>query len=227
MSDFSLSIRDWYRLNKRELPWRNTSDPYFIWLSEIIMQQTRVEQGINYYLKFINNYPTITHLANAEEKDILNDWQGLGYYSRARNLHWSAKLIRDEFNGEFPNNYLTILKLKGVGEYTAAAISSFAFSEQKAVVDGNVYRLLSRFFDIEIPIDSSKGKKYFQKLADELIVSDNPAEHNQAIMEVGTIVCKPSSPNCQTCPLQVSCLSNQNKTILTRPVKSKKVKVRN
>ncbi|MBL1279215.1 MAG: A/G-specific adenine glycosylase [Fluviicola sp.] len=227
MSDFSLSIRNWYRQNKRDLPWRNTSDAYFIWLSEIIMQQTRVEQGTKYYLKFIAHYPTVTDLANADEKDILNDWQGLGYYSRARNLHHSAKIIRDEFKGVFPNNYKDILQLKGVGKYTAAAISSFAFNEVYAVVDGNVYRLLSRVFDIDLPIDSSQGQKYFQELADELIITANPAEHNQSIMELGAKVCKPVNPLCSQCPLSTQCLALQKKTIEDRPVKSKKVKIRN
>ena len=169
MSNFSLLIVDWYRLNKRNLPWRNSSNPYFIWLSEIILQQTRVDQGTSYYLKFIKNYPTVLDLANADEQDILNDWQGLGYYSRARNLHFSAKLIRDEYKGQFPDNFKEIIKLKGVGQYTASAIASFAFNESKAVVDGNVYRLLSRVFDINTPIDSTKGSKDFQELADQLI----------------------------------------------------------
>lgn len=225
MSNFTLLITDWYRLNKRNLPWRNSSNPYFIWLSEIILQQTRVEQGTSYYLKFIKNYPTVEDLANADEQDILNDWQGLGYYSRARNLHYSAKMIRDEFKGVFPNNYNDIIKLKGVGQYTASAISSFAFNESKAVVDGNVYRLLSRVFNIDTPIDSTKGIKEFQELADELIDPNNPANHNQAIMEVGAIVCTPKSPNCNACPLIDICLSRENHTIDSRPVKQGKVKV--
>jgi A/G-specific adenine glycosylase len=226
MHSFSPLIAQWYRQNSRSLPWRQTNDPYFIWLSEIIMQQTRVEQGTAYYEKFTANYPTIIDLANAEEQQILNDWQGLGYYSRARNLHYSAKLVRDDFNGEFPKTFNEILKLKGVGTYTAAAISSFAFKEKKAVVDGNVYRLLSRVFDIDTPIDSSKGQKEFQIVADELIPAEAPDIHNQAIMEVGALVCTPKKPNCEACPLVSLCLARVNQTIESRPVKSKKTKVR-
>jgi len=226
MHKFPLLIADWYRQNSRSLPWRDTNNPYFIWLSEIILQQTRIDQGRAYYEKFTSNYPNIIDLANADEQQILNDWQGLGYYSRARNVHYSAKLIRDEVDGEFPTNYNDILKLKGVGSYTAAAISSFAFKEKKAVVDGNVYRLLSRVFDIPTPIDSSKGQKEFQLLADELIPENHPDIHNQAIMELGAIVCTPKKPNCDTCPLIELCVSRQNKTIPIRPVKAKKTKVR-
>ena len=225
MSDFSLSIIGWYRQNKRDLPWRNTKDPYLIWLSEIILQQTRVEQGTSYYLKFKENYPEVADLANATELDVLNNWQGLGYYSRARNLHHSAKHIHEVLNGEFPSEYSEIIKLKGVGKYTAAAISSFAFNEAQAVVDGNVYRLLSRVFDIDLPIDSGKGQKYFQQLADELIDTEDSATHNQAIMEVGSIVCSPKAPSCAVCPLNDICLGLKNNTIEQRPVKTKKIKV--
>lgn len=226
MNDFSLLITEWFRQNHRDLPWRNTRDPYFIWLSEIILQQTRVNQGMNYYLKFTSNYPTVKHLAEADEQSILNDWQGLGYYSRARNLHFSAKYIMSELGGVFPSSYAEIIKLKGVGKYTAAAISSFAFDEAKAVVDGNVYRLLSRVFDIPTPIDTGAGQKEFQLLADELIDPHNPAEHNQAIMEMGSSVCSPS-PNCENCPLNQKCLSFSKGNMSTRPVKSKKIKVTN
>ncbi|MDX2361031.1 MAG: A/G-specific adenine glycosylase [Crocinitomicaceae bacterium] len=224
MHNFSLLIAKWYRQNKRDLPWRNTSDPYKIWLSEIIMQQTRVEQGISYYLKFCKNYPTVIDLANAEEIEILNDWQGLGYYSRARNLHFSAQLIRDESNGKFPTSFDEIKKLKGVGVYTASAIASFAFNESKAVVDGNVYRLLSRCFDVDLAIDSTEGIKFFQALADELLDSENPGEHNQAMMEMGANVCSPK-PKCDNCPLNHGCEALKNHTISDRPVKSKKTKV--
>ena len=226
MHNFPLLIAQWYRQNSRNLPWRNTNDPYFIWLSEIIMQQTRIEQGTSYYEKFTSNYPTINDLANANEQQVLNDWQGLGYYSRARNLHYSAKLVRDEYNGVFPSTFDDILKLKGVGTYTAAAISSFAFKESKAVVDGNVYRLLSRVYDVDTPIDSSKGKKEFQLIADELIPQENPDIHNQAIMEVGSLVCTPKNPNCDECPLNGICLAREKNTVDLRPVKSKKTKVR-
>ena len=226
MSDFSRLITDWYRLNKRALPWRETTDPYLIWISEIILQQTRVEQGLSYFLKFKKNYPTVIDLANADEMDILNNWQGLGYYSRARNLHFSAKIVKEQFEGVFPQSFEDIKKLKGVGNYTAAAISSFAFNLPHAVVDGNVYRLLSRVFDIDTPIDSTKGVKYFQALADELLDPKNPAMHNQAIMEVGAMVCTPTNPDCGNCPLNVICLANERSTIAQRPVKSKKTKVR-
>lgn len=225
MSDFSLSITLWYRQNKRNLPWRKTNDPYRIWLSEIILQQTRVEQGRSYYLKFIDHYPTVNDLADAGEQEILNDWQGLGYYNRARNLHAAARHIRDNFSGNFPDSYEDIRQLKGIGDYTAAAISSFAFGIPKAVVDGNVYRLLSRCFDIDIPIDSTAGKKYFQKLADSLLDPSNPGEHNQAIMELGALVCSPS-PDCSRCPLQNICLAKQHNTISQRPVKSRRAAVR-
>lgn len=225
MADFSLLIRDWFRLNGRELPWRETKDPYKIWLSEIILQQTRVDQGLNYYLKFVDRYPTIQDLAIAEEIDVLNLWQGLGYYSRARNLHSAAKQVIEDHNGEFPNSFETIIKLKGVGKYTAAAISSFAFKETQAVVDGNVYRVLSRVFDINEPIDSPRGQRTFQELADELITAEHPDEHNQAIMELGALICSPKSPSCETCPVSDICLARVKGNIDQRPVKSKKIKV--
>ena len=227
MSDFNLLIIKWYRQNKRNLPWRITKDPYKIWLSEVILQQTKVNQGINYYLKFITNYPTITHLANASEQEVLSDWQGLGYYSRARNLHQAAKMVVNDFEGEFPNTYKNIITLKGVGEYTASAIASFAFDLPHAVVDGNVYRLLSRIYDIEIPIDSSQGQKEFLVLANSLLNQEHPAEHNQAIMEFGALQCTPTNPDCESCPFVQSCLARKNKTIQIRPFKKGKTKVRN
>lgn len=226
MDNFTRLITDWYRQNKRDLPWRETSDPYLIWISEIILQQTRIDQGLSYYLKFKKHYPTITDLANASEESILNDWQGLGYYSRARNLHFTAQVVRDKYNGVFPDNYLEILALKGIGEYTAAAISSFAFDLNHAVVDGNVYRLLSRVFNVDIPIDSTKGKNYFQALANKLIDFKDPATHNQAIMEVGSLICTPKKPECENCPLNGLCLAKKNDTIHALPIKSKKIKVR-
>ncbi|XOV68890.1 MAG: A/G-specific adenine glycosylase [Fluviicola sp.] len=227
MHNFSLLITKWYRQNKRNLPWRSVSDPYKIWLSEIILQQTRVEQGRTYYEKFVDHYPTVLDLANATEQAVLNDWQGLGYYSRARNLHYSAKYIRDELNGVFPKTYDEIIKLKGVGKYTAAAIASFAFNEPKAVVDGNVYRFLSRAFDVQTPIDSTKGQKDFQMLADSLISKENPADHNQAMMEIGALICTPTNPQCLFCPIAEICESRANGTHLDLPVKEKKTKVRN
>ena len=227
MSDFNLLIIKWYRQNKRNLPWRLTKDPYKIWLSEIILQQTKVDQGLNYYLKFCTNYPTIQALAAADEQQVLADWQGLGYYSRARNLHATAKVIVANYAGIFPSSYENILTLKGIGSYTAAAISSFAFDLPHAVVDGNVYRVLSRLFDIDLPIDSSEGIKEFKVLADELLNKDYPAEHNQAIMEFGALQCTPSNPNCIDCPFALTCLARKNGTIQQRPVKKGKTKVRN
>jgi A/G-specific adenine glycosylase len=227
MQDFSLLIRLWYRQNSRPLPWRATKDPYFIWLSEIILQQTRVEQGRSYYEKFIKNYPFVEGLAKAEENEVLNLWQGLGYYSRARNLHFAAKQIVDDFKGEFPTTYKGIKSLKGVGDYTAAAIASFAFGLPHAVVDGNVYRVLSRYFADETPIDTSKGQKLFKAYAQELLSEKEPAEHNQAIMELGAMVCKPKNPDCLSCPINESCLAHRNNKMLNYPVKSKKVKVKN
>ncbi len=227
MADFHRLIGKWYRLNKRDLPWRSTNNPYFIWLSEIILQQTRVNQGLNYYLKFIENYPTVFDLANASEQDVLNNWQGLGYYSRARNLHATSKIIAFELDGHFPTSFVEIKKLKGIGDYTAAAISSFAFNLPHSVVDGNVYRVLSRVFNIDFPIDSTEGKKYFAQLAQELLPVKDAAIHNQAIMEMGALQCLPTNPLCDSCPLMGMCLSKEIGNINERPIKSKKIKSRN
>ena len=226
MADFNPLIKDWYRLNKRDLPWRLTKDPFKIWLSEIILQQTKVEQGLSYYLKFTNRFKTAEDLAKTSEQEVLNLWQGLGYYSRARNLHFTAKTVVNEHKGKFPKTYTELLKLKGVGSYTAAAIASFCFDESVAVVDGNVYRVLSRVFDLEIAIDSSEGKKYFFELAQNLIDKEDPALFNQAIMEFGALQCVPKNPNCERCPLDSICLSKSNGTWMNRPVKSKKTSVK-
>jgi len=222
---FSNILIRWYSKYKRDLPWRNTNLPYHVWLSEIILQQTRVAQGLDYYNKFIENYPKIEDLANDNEDNVLKLWQGLGYYSRARNLHTTAKIISFELKGEFPNTYEEIIKLKGVGSYTAAAIASFCFEEPRAVVDGNVYRLLSRYFGVNTPIDSVKGKKDFQELAQECLNKQSPGEHNQAIMEFGALQCTPS-PNCEECPLNDSCVAFAKSTVTSLPVKEKKIKVR-
>lgn len=227
MLEFSHVLRGWYENEKRDLPWRNTTDPYKIWLSEIILQQTRVEQGKVYYYKFIEQFPTVFDLANADEMEVLNLWQGLGYYSRARNLHASAKMIVSDFSGIFPENYKTITQLKGVGPYTAAAIASFAFNEKVSVVDGNVYRVLSRIFGIEAPIDSTTGKKQFAELAQSLIDDKEPGIHNQAIMEFGALQCVPQNPNCEECPFQSKCYAHEKKMIKTLPVKSKKTTIKN
>ena len=226
MDNFLTNIYKWYNLNKRDLPWRKDSDPYKIWLSEIILQQTRVEQGKNYFNRFINSYPTVKELALAHEDEVLKLWQGLGYYSRARNLHASAKIIASQYNGEFPNDYKSILALKGVGPYTAAAVASIAFNLPYAVVDGNIYRVLSRYFGIDTPIDSSKGKKEFQEMAEELIQNQNPGMHNQALMEFGALQCVPKSPKCENCPVVDSCFAFKNNGINQLPVKEKKTKQR-
>lgn len=224
---FSKTLIKWYLVNKRDLPWRNHNDAYKIWLSEIILQQTQVAQGLNYYLKFTRTYPTVKALALAKEDEVLKLWQGLGYYSRARNLHASAKQIKTDFNGAFPDSYEQIRSLKGIGEYTAAAIASFAYNMPYAVVDGNVYRLLSRVFGIEIPIDTSAGKKQFQELANNLLDKKKPALHNQAIMEFGSQYCKPANPPCEDCIFHLKCSAYKTDRVSLLPVKSKKTKVRN
>ncbi|MES2565448.1 MAG: A/G-specific adenine glycosylase [Bacteroidota bacterium] len=223
ISDLLIS---WYKKNKRDLPWRDTKDPYNIWMSEIILQQTQVVQGLNYYNKFIDTFPTVTELANAPEDKVMRLWQGLGYYSRARNLHAAAKAIKLNHKGKFPVTYETIKELKGVGDYTAAAISSFAFDLPHAVVDGNVYRVLSRLFDISTPINSTQGKKEFQLVADELLNKKQPALHNSSMMEFGALCCKPQNPKCEDCPLQIHCMAFHNNTVGLRPVKDKKIKIR-
>lgn len=216
---------DWYRINHRSLPWRETKDPYIIWLSEIILQQTRVEQGTPYFNKFVAKYPTISELAKAPEADILKLWQGLGYYSRARNLHITAKIVAEQYNGKFPSDYQLIRALKGVGDYTAAAIASFAFSEPYAVVDGNVFRVLSRIFGENTPIDTTTGKKLFAELASSILNKKAPGIHNQAIMEFGAMLCRPSAPDCHICPLNDQCIAFRENAVNMLPVKEKKVKV--
>lgn len=225
MKQFQTRLVHWYQENKRKLPWRDTNDPYLIWLSEIILQQTRVDQGLNYFLKFRASFPTIHHLANANEMEVLNLWKGLGYYSRARNLHVTAKMISEDFRGNFPSTYDEIIKLRGIGSYTAAAISSFAFNEPRAVLDGNVYRVLSRLFAVRTPIDSTKGKKEFQTLADELLDRENPAEYNQAIMEFGAIQCVPINPKCDQCPLDFMCEAKSKNQVKNLPVKVGKTRI--
>ena len=225
--DFSNSLLLWYLQNKRDLPWRNTANPYPIWLSEIMLQQTRVAQGLPYFVAFTEAFPTILDLANADEEQVLKLWQGLGYYSRARNMHKTAQIIAFELGGNFPNNYIDLLKLKGIGEYTAAAIASFAFNEVVPVVDGNVFRVLSRYFDVTTDIASSGAKKEFTALATALIPNDNPALFNQAIMEFGALQCVPKNPNCESCIFNGSCAALQKKKVDELPVKTKKTKVTN
>lgn len=225
--DFHNKLIKWYLQNKRDLPWRKTANPYEIWLSEIMLQQTRVAQGMPYFFAFTKEFPTVFDLANASEEQVLKLWQGLGYYSRARNLHQTAKYIAFDLNGIFPQSYKELLHLKGVGEYTAAAIASFSYNEAVPVVDGNVFRVLSRYFDLELDIALPATKKEFTKLAYELMPKDNPAVFNQAIMEFGALQCVPKSPNCSICVFNDSCLALQKKKVDSLPVKSKKVKVTN
>ncbi|MEO6884315.1 MAG: A/G-specific adenine glycosylase [Bacteroidia bacterium] len=227
MKTFSEKIIFWYDKNKRDLPWRNTKNPYLIWLSEIILQQTRVEQGMDYYLRFAKEFPTVKKLAEASEDKVLKLWQGLGYYSRARNLHASAKFIHEKCKGKFPETYSEILQLKGVGDYTASAISSFAFGEAQPVVDGNVFRVLARVFGIKTAIDSGAGKKVFRETAFQLLDKKNPGKYNQAIMEFGSQQCKPQNPDCKNCVLNTMCFAYENNAQQQFPVKEKNTKQRN
>ena len=234
---FSKLLINWYLQYKRDLPWRKTDDPYLIWLSEIMLQQTRVAQGLPYYESFVSAFPTVFDLANASEEQVLKLWQGLGYYSRARNLHYTAKYVATELNGIFPDSYAALLKLKGVGDYTAAAIASFSFGEAVPVVDGNVFRVLSRVFEIDTDISNANAKKEFQELALHLMTEDannndktnnaNPALFNQAIMEFGAMQCVPKNPNCKVCIFNEKCLALKKNKVSELPVKSKKIKVTN
>lgn len=223
MNNFSRTIIEWYDDNKRDLPWRESADPYLIWISEIILQQTRVVQGYDYFVRFIKRFPDVRTLAEAEEDEVMKYWQGLGYYSRARNLHTAAKSM----NGVFPTTYPEVLALKGVGEYTAAAICSFAYGMPYAVVDGNVYRVLSRYFGIDTPIDSTEGKKLFAALANEMLDKKHPAVYNQAIMDFGAIQCTPQSPACLFCPLAGGCSALAKGLVAQLPVKQHKTKTTN
>ncbi|RNI23419.1 A/G-specific adenine glycosylase [Rufibacter latericius] len=220
-SSFSNTLIDWYHRHQRPLPWRETTNPYAIWLSEIILQQTRVRQGLPYYLKFIERFPTVQDLANAPEDEVLRLWQGLGYYSRARNLHFTAKQVVTEFGGEFPRSYAGLLQLKGVGSYTAAAIASFAYREPVAVLDGNVYRVLARVFGRHENIAAPASKKIFEEIANQQISLDHPDTYNQAIMEFGAIQCTPVAPDCLFCPLQQECFAFQHGLVNVLPVKEK------
>ena len=222
VDSFSSVLIQWYLANKRDLPWRNTQDPYLIWISEIILQQTRVAQGLDYYLRFVQRFPTVAALAAAPEDEVLKLWQGLGYYSRARNLHAAAKSM----GGVFPSAYKDVLALKGVGEYTAAAICSFAYRMPYAVVDGNVYRVLSRVYGIHTPVDSSAGKKEFAALAQKLLDKTRPDLFNQAIMEFGALQCVPAGPDCARCPFAKRCKAYAAKQVEQLPVKALKTQVK-
>ena len=223
MSEFADKLIGWYEENKRDLPWRDTKDPYRIWISEIILQQTRVAQGYDYFVRFMERFPDVFTLAEADEDEVMKHWQGLGYYSRARNLHAAARSMAS--SGGFPATYEGVLALKGVGEYTAAAICSFAYDMPYAVVDGNVYRVLSRWLGIDTPIDSTSGKKEFAQAAQELMDKRRPALYNQAIMDFGALQCTPASPDCLFCPLADSCLALAQGRVDTLPVKQHKTKV--
>lgn len=225
--DFSNSLLQWYLQNSRDLPWRKTTDPYPIWLSEIMLQQTRVAQGLPYFLSFMEAFPGVADLARADEEKVLKLWQGLGYYSRARNMHKTAQAVAFELGGKFPGNYEGLLRLKGIGQYTAAAIASFAFGEKVPVVDGNVFRVLARYFDLDTDISSPKAKKEFTALAQTLMPDDNPALFNQAIMEFGALQCVPKNPDCENCIFNGSCAALQKGKVNQLPVKRKKTKVSN
>jgi A/G-specific adenine glycosylase len=214
----------WYDANKRDMPWRQTTDAYKIWLSEIILQQTRVEQGLPYYNRFVHKYKNVKAFANANESEILKQWQGLGYYSRARNMHTAAKQVVEWYNGIFPANYDELIKLKGVGEYTASAIASIAYGLPHAVCDGNVFRVLSRLYSIDTPINSTEGKKIFFHLAQSLLNHRLPSQHNQAMMELGALVCKPTNPLCGQCTVNAFCKAHLKNTIDKFPAKNKKPK---
>ncbi len=218
---FAKKLIEWYRQHQRPLPWRETKDPYHIWLSEIILQQTRVQQGLPYYEKFIGEFPTVHDLARAPEQKVLRLWQGLGYYTRARNLHACARKVAHEFGGSFPLVYADLLTLPGIGDYTAAAIASIAGNEPVAVVDGNVFRVLSRVFGIDTPINSTEGKKAFTKLANQLIPESNPDDFNQGMMEFGALHCTPRNPSCSTCIFNKECIARSRGLQADLPVKLK------
>lgn len=223
---FSRKILEWYKKNKRPLPWRQTTDPYKIWLSEILLQQTRVAQGLPYYEKFIAHFPTVYDLARADEETVLKLWQGLGYYSRARNLHATARTVAAQLNGRFPDNHRDLMKLKGIGDYTASAIASISFGRPEPVVDGNVYRVLARYFGVEMAIDSPKGVKYFKELAREIMNKEHIRDYNQGLMEFGALHCTPKNPKCDSCPLNDGCQALHKGQINTLPIKGNKTRVK-
>lgn len=224
---FNSLILFWFDKNKRKLPWRTHREPYKIWLSEVILQQTRVIQGTEYYLSFCKTFPKLRNLAEAEEQEVLKIWQGLGYYSRARNLHHTARYIQNELNGRFPDNYKDLLQLKGVGPYTAAAIASICFDEAVPAIDGNAFRVMARYFNIELDINLPKTRKYFFDLGLEIIDSKRPGDYNQAVMELGATICLPTSPQCEICPLSDSCEALAQKKVAQLPVKIKTLKTKN
>ncbi len=225
--DFTSKLIQWYRQHKRDLPWRKTKEPYHVWLSEIMLQQTRIDQGMSYYLKFTETFPTVHHLAHASEEEVLKLWQGLGYYSRARNLHHTARQVVENGNGKFPDNYKDLLQLKGIGDYTASAIASICYNEPQAVVDGNVYRVLSRVFGIKTPINATGAAKEFKTLAREYLDTEDPGQFNQALMEFGALHCKPKNPDCNHCIFKADCYAFNYQKVAEFPVKTSRTKVRN
>ena len=223
---FTARLLNWHaNENSRSLPWKNEHEPYKIWLSEVILQQTRALQGLPYYNNFTTTYPTIIDLAQAADEDVFRIWQGLGYYNRCKNMLATARLVAREFGGKFPDTYEGIIALKGIGPYTASAIASFAFGLPHAVVDGNVYRVLSRYFGIEVPIDGTEGKRIFSELAQELLDPKQSEHYNQAIMDLGATVCTPRNTQCELCPLQKNCMAYNQELVSVLPVKSKKITV--
>ena len=220
------SILKWYDINKRDLPWRKTKNPYNIWISEIILQQTRMEQGIYYYNRFISKFPNLKSLATSEEKEVLLLWQGLGYYSRARNLHHTAKHIFYELDSKFPESYHGLIKLKGIGDYTASAISSICFEKKNPVLDGNVFRIISRIFEIKDPIDVNNSRKVFREKASELMPSNRYGDYNQGLMDFGSMVCKPKNPSCSSCMISKKCIAFKNEMVDLLPVKANKSKIK-
>lgn len=227
MTFFSREIIDWYSVNKRELPWRTNKEPYSVWLSEVILQQTRVSQGMPYFYKILSKYPSVHDLANAKEDELMELWQGLGYYSRARNMHKCAKLVSETFEGIFPDNYKELLSLPGIGPYTAAAIASICFNQNVPVIDGNVNRLVSRFIALESPINNKTGELEISRFVNDNIPDNVPGEFNQAMMEMGALICTPSSPKCNVCVLSQACEARRKRIQNTLPIKLKKVKVKN
>ena len=224
--NFSDKLLSWYKSNFRSLPWRNTKDPYKIWISEIILQQTKIQQGLPYYQKFIKQFPTIFSLAKANEKDVIKLWQGLGYYSRARNLHHTAKKVVIDFKGIFPKTHKEMMQLRGIGDYTASAIGSICFNNKEAVIDGNVYRFLGRYLGISHPIDTSIGFKTYKSRANELISIDFPGDFNQAMMDFGSIQCIPQKPNCEECIFSASCYAFIKSKISLYPIRKRKNKIK-
>jgi len=213
---------EWYKKNARNLPWRAENDPYRTWLSEIIFQQTRIDQGLSYYLSFVNSYPDLVSLASASEKEVLRLWQGLGYYSRARNMLETARLIHEKYNDSFPGTYEELIKLKGIGPYTAAAIASIAFNEVVPAIDGNVIRVISRLYAVDLAVDSGEGRKLIRELAEKIVDKDNPGDFNEAMMDLGAMVCTPRNPDCRICPLNTYCKALETGKPDSYPLKQKK-----